>query len=48
MNYLRRASGVTRQDRMKNKEIYEKSGMSERASSVDYGVVDRVKRNTVH
>ena len=47
MTYLRAAAGVTRLDRVRNEEVYERFGMEEGALGVRCGVVEWVKRNSL-
>ena len=47
MTYLRGALGRTRWDRMRNQDVYESFGMSEKAMGVNCGVVEWVKRSAL-
>ena len=47
MTYLRAGAGITRLDRVSNEEVYEGYGMMDKASGVNCGVVEWVKRNAL-
>ena len=47
MIYLRAAIGVTRMDRVRNDEVYERCGMAEGLPGVNCGVVNWVNRNAL-
>ncbi len=47
MSYLRGACGLTRWDGESNEIVYEKCGMGSQVNGGNYGVVERVKRNTL-
>ena len=44
---MRAAIGVTRMDRVRIEEVYERCGMAERITGVNCGEAERVKRNAL-